>query len=209
MEIMDSVQIDDRMKEFPFPVHKYISCIVVRDSQILCGSRIPQIQQALEEFFTDTNLFFNGKEWIVLYSQEQEAYDILNISYGDFSNLLASFCLEAGISYVSRLPEMLRTLYLTHPDIIRLYYYDVESNNNLLEVLFTYLFYEKSVKYTARLLYVHRNTVLNKINKIEDVLGHSLDGDSDHFLLLLSCMIIKYQHTYMNRNVKGFFGKGN
>ncbi len=257
MRMTDSAEIGLRMKEFPFPVHTYIACIILRHSYPQHNGRMLEIQQALEEFFPDTNLFFDGKEWIVLYSQEQEAYDILDISYGDFSELLVHFGMEAGVSYVSRFPEMLRTLYLTaaasidlgngleippslkrlytyrqynayyvihlcaqnyvethntdnflyltHPDIIRLYYYDRENNNNLLEVLFTYLSCEKNVKHTARILYVHRNTVLNKLNKIESVLSHNLDYDSDHFLLLLSCMIMKYQHTYTKRDVNDFF----
>ncbi len=84
-------------------------------------------------------------------------------------------------------------IYLAHPDIVRLYYYDLEHNNNLLDVLFAYLSCAQNLSMTSQMLYMHRNTVQNKLNKIERFLKHKPFTEKDHFLMLLSCMIIKYQ----------------
>lgn len=251
-------QVEERMKDFPFPMHTYLACIVIRRTHPIRDNACAlEIQQALQNFFPETNLFLSGNEWIILFSQKNYTSDRLNISYDGFSELLARFHLYAGISYASRFPELLRTLYftaaasidlgkglsippyekriytyqqynayyiihlcaqnfmdlhktenliyLTHPDTTLLYYYDLENNTNLLDVLYTYLSCEGNTNQTSKLLYMHRNTVLNRLNKITSVLHHDPDYGSNHFLLLLSCMIIKYQQNYMKRNVDDCF----
>ncbi len=86
-------------------------------------------------------------------------------------------------------------IYLVHPDIIRLYYYDLEHKNNLLDVLFAYLSCAQNLSMASKMLYMHRNTVQNKLNKIENFLKHKPFTEKDHFLILLSCMIVKYQRV--------------
>lgn len=107
---------------------------------------------------------------------------------------------KSGLYYILK-----RKILLTHPDITRLYYYDVENNSNLLDVLSAYLSCGQNVNQTSQMLYMHRNTVLNKLNKIEEFLQHEFDYTTDHFLLLLSCMILRYQHQYTQRNVSDYF----
>lgn len=261
MNISTQQQAMKRIREFPHPLHRHIACIVIRGTQYQGATHIQAITQALQEFFINTNLYFSGEEWIVLYSQEEDTSDRLNISYENLSQLLDKFQLDAGISYVCQLPEELRTLYmtasasidlgkslsiapyikhiytyhqynayyvihlcsqrfselhktenliyLTHPDITRLYYYDIANNNNLLEVLFAYLSCGKNLLQASQMLYMHRNTVLNKLKKIEEFLEHGFDYDNDHFLLLLSCMIMHYQHTYTHHNISDYFSSHN
>lgn len=56
-------------------------------------------------------------------------------------------------------------IYLTHPDITRSYYYDLENNNNLLDVLFVYLNCGQNISLTSQQLLMHRNTALNKLKR--------------------------------------------
>lgn len=86
-------------------------------------------------------------------------------------------------------------IYLAHPDVVRLYYYDLENKSDLLDVLFTYLSCAQNLTLTAQELYMHRNTVMNKLNKIERFLHHKPFTEKNHWLILLSCMILKYQCT--------------
>ncbi len=94
-------------------------------------------------------------------------------------------------------------VYLAHPDVIRLYYYDLENKNNLLDVLEAYLTNAQNLTLTAQALYMHRNTVTNKLNKIEEVLGHKPFDQRNHFLILLSCMIVKYLRS--RKEITEFF----
>ncbi|MCH5250296.1 MAG: helix-turn-helix domain-containing protein [Lachnospiraceae bacterium] len=259
--LTDRTQILQRFDDFPFPLHKHIACIVARPViSSLNSYEIQKIQNGLQDFFPNINLFYTGAEWIVLYSQTKDTSDILDFSYDSFSALLEQYQLDAGISYSCQIPELLRTLYitasisielgkklsitpytkriytyhqynpyyvihlcsqkftelhntdnliyLTHPDITRLYYYDLENNSNLLDVLFAYISYGKNLTLTAQQLYMHRNTVLKKLKKIEEFLEHKLDYDTDQLLLLLSCIILKYQIYYTHRPLQDFFTEG-
>ena len=94
-------------------------------------------------------------------------------------------------------------VYLAHPDVIRLYYYDLENKNTLLDVLEAYLTNAQNPTLTARALYMHRNTVSNKLNKIEEVLGHKPFDEQNHFLILLSCMIVRYLRS--RKEITEFF----
>lgn len=256
--ITTQTQVMERLSHFPYQIHKHIACIVIRHSKSLRDlETIQKITQVLQNFFTDTNIFYHEKEWIVLYSQEKDTSDHLDISYQDFSDLLEHYQSYAGISYVCQLPEILRTLYLTadaaielgkrlsiasqyrriytyhqynpyyvihlcscyyrkihntenliyltHPDITRLYYYDLKYNSNLLDVLYSYLYCGQNLSHASQMLHMHRNTVLNKLNKISEFLQHDFNYESDHFLLLLSCMILQYQHMFLQKDVNEFF----
>ncbi len=261
MELSDRQQILERLDEFPYQLHTHIACVVVRSSVLgKNDTELLEAQKALQDFFPGTNLFYTGTEWILIYSQAKDTSDYLDISYEAFSSLLEQYKLEAGISYACRLPEILRTLYLTasaslelgkklgiapqikgiytyhqyntyyviqlcaqrftvlhktdnliyltHPDVTRIYYYDLEHHNNLLDVLFTYLICGKNIALTSQRLYMHRNTILNKLNKIEEFLQHRLEYDEEHLLLLLSCIIVKYQQFYTQRPLQDFFSTG-
>ena len=94
-------------------------------------------------------------------------------------------------------------VYLAHPDIIRLYYFDLENKNTLLDVLEAYLTNAQNLTLTAKALFMHRNTVSNKLNKIEEVLGHKPFNEENHFLILLSCMIVRYLSS--RREITEFF----
>ncbi|MBP3199515.1 MAG: helix-turn-helix domain-containing protein [Butyrivibrio sp.] len=256
-KISTQAQVIQRLKEFPYTLKKHIACIIVRPEHKQSASQVTKITKALKDFFKNTNLFFTEEEWIILYSQDKDTSDELDIDYRELSSILEKYGLNAGFSYVCQLPELLRTLfltadaalelgtgmsitpyisriytyhqynlyyiihlcaqaysashktdnliYLTHPDITRLYYYDEKNGNNLLMVMFEYLLSGQNTNIAAKALYMHRNTVINKLNKIEEVLGHKLDYEKDHYLFLVSCMIMDYQHNYTRNNISRYF----
>ncbi len=281
MRIITQEQAAERAKQFPYRMKRHLACIVVKadngsreisDGIIVNGNKrdnnkgpdenclpggIGKITRELRDFFVETNLFYTGKEWIVLYSQDKDTSVELDMDYNAFSTLLDKHCLNAGISYVCQLSEAYRTMYmtaeaavnlgtvmsippynnriytfhqynlyyilhlsarayfdiykndnlvfLTHPDVTRIYYYDKDNDNNLLEVLFGYLLSGQSAGLTAKNMHMHRNTVINKLNKIEEVLGHKLDFGKDRFLFLISCMIMDYQQNYAKYDISGYF----
>ncbi len=84
-------------------------------------------------------------------------------------------------------------MYLAHPDAVKLYYHDLDENDNFLEILTVYLRTGQSITESSKLLYMHRNTVHNKINKIKELIHLDLESGSDCYLLLLSCMLLQYQ----------------
>lgn len=93
-------------------------------------------------------------------------------------------------------------LYLMHPAVIFLTRYDRANNSNLRDVLFYYLINDRSLVKTAAATYMHRNTVINKINKITDLLKLDFEDGQLRQRLLLSCQIIRYYELVMQQEFR-------
>lgn len=89
-------------------------------------------------------------------------------------------------------------LYLIHPVIVHLMRYDQKHNTNLREVLYYYLLNNQDLKHTADLLYMHRNTVANKINLIRSICPVDFGDGALSQRLLLSCQIVMYNERILS-----------
>lgn len=67
---------------------------------------------------------------------------------------------------------------------------DHEKGTHLYETLFQYLLNGKNTTQTAKLLEIHRNTLLHRISQIQEVLGEDL-GDEELSRRILSAMLLK------------------
>ena len=93
-------------------------------------------------------------------------------------------------------------IYLIHPAIVALYRYDTNNDSNLLDVLFYYILNERSISLTGKALYMHRNTVLNKIKKITEIIQVPIEDGHTDFRILSSCLIVRYYQRYLNQKIK-------
>ena len=93
-------------------------------------------------------------------------------------------------------------VFLSHPGVLAITRYDRTNNGDLRDVLFTYLLNRCSISRTAQALYMHRNTIIYKINKIEDILGQSMDDPYVRHSLVFSCMLIRYRENFQNEHVQ-------
>ncbi|MCD8224146.1 MAG: helix-turn-helix domain-containing protein [Clostridiales bacterium] len=93
-------------------------------------------------------------------------------------------------------------VYLMHPSIIKLARYDVAHKTNLRDLLFYYLLCGCSLNRTASLMYMHRNTVMNKLNKINEIIGIPLDDGFVRHRLIISCLVYRYYSDYMHMTIQ-------
>ena len=85
-----------------------------------------------------------------------------------------------------------RLIYLAHPIITELIRHDNINGNNLLEVLFSYIENDCSILETAEATHFHRNTIVNKLNKIKELFSIDLDDNTLKRELLFSCQVLRY-----------------
>lgn len=90
-------------------------------------------------------------------------------------------------------------IYLVSPCIIELYRYDLKHNADLLTTLFHYLMNGCNVSITSKAIYMHRNTVFNKLKKINSIITLPLDNGRTQFKLFMSCFIVTYYREYLER----------
>ena len=93
-------------------------------------------------------------------------------------------------------------IYLAHPATIHLLRYDKAHKTNLHDVLYYYLLNNKNVGKTAASLYMHRNTVLNKLDKILELVKLDLNDNLLCQRLIISGQIIRYYETVMGLDIK-------
>lgn len=93
-------------------------------------------------------------------------------------------------------------IYLVHPSIIKICRYDAEHKTNLRDVLFYYLLSGCSLNRTAQSMYMHRNTVLNKLNKISELTDIPLEDGYTRHRMIMSCLIMRYYEEYLHLNVR-------
>ena len=78
-------------------------------------------------------------------------------------------------------------------DIVR---YDRNNGTDMRGILYVYLSNNCRVGETARILFLHRNTLVGKIKKIEELMGHSLDDSMLREQLMFSFHVDKYIEKY-------------
>lgn len=92
-------------------------------------------------------------------------------------------------------------IYLCHPGLIALMNHDRKTGGNLTEVMHIYLRNERNSALAAKKLFIHRNTMLNKVHRIEEILGETLDDPRLRERLLFSYHVIEYTTKYRNEDV--------
>ena len=83
-------------------------------------------------------------------------------------------------------------VYIAHPSIIALLSYDKRTGDNLLNVLKEYLNNNQNVSLTASALYMHRNTLSNKLKKIKQITGDDISHPEVIFQYQLSFLLLNF-----------------
>ena len=93
-------------------------------------------------------------------------------------------------------------IYLIHPSILKICRYDAEHNTNLRDVLYYYLLCGCNLGRTAQIMYMHRNTVLNKLNKINEIAEIPLEDGYTQQRMIMSCLVVRYYEEYLNMTIQ-------
>jgi len=86
--------------------------------------------------------------------------------------------------------DEMRNLY--EETLYKLEKYDTKNSSNLLETLEMYLEKHRNIGLSAEFLYIHRNTMKYRINRIEEILGCDLKDDNIIFQITLCIKIKKF-----------------
>lgn len=92
-------------------------------------------------------------------------------------------------------------VHLCHPALIAMVMDDSRTGSNLTDVLYEYLCCERNAALAAKRLYIHRNTMLYKIHKIEGIIGQSLDDPRLRERLLFSYRVLEYMRRYCKEDI--------
>lgn len=82
---------------------------------------------------------------------------------------------------------------LRHPDTIRLYEYDRQNGTEYLETLYQYLLHDRNAVQAAKVLYVHRNTMSYRLEKLREMLTFDMEDGDTRIFVLMSILLLKCQ----------------
>lgn len=69
--------------------------------------------------------------------------------------------------------------------------YDKNHDGNYEETLYNYLKYDGSIQAVGNEMYIHRNTITYRMNKIRDLLGNNLETAEDRLPYEIACRILR------------------
>lgn len=85
---------------------------------------------------------------------------------------------------------------MCHPCVLSIQDYDEQNGTNLLESLYFYLKYEKSIHSAAQAMHVHRNTLYNRICKIKSIIEIDWDNHNVVKYICMSIRILEYVEEF-------------
>lgn len=139
------------------------------------------------------------------FMQVKEAYIQAKIAYdfGIFDKEARSLLFQEH--YVPCLANALNSTValscLCHPKVLRLWLRGGEKGHVLVETLRCYLIHGRNTNATARAMELHRNTVLYRITRLQELLGDDLDSSdaNTYLMLILSCLLV--DHVQASRRI--------
>ena len=158
---------------------------------------ISNSSRAIEHLYT---LYFNARS--VLDISEKMG---LKPKYKNIYPHLENSCFQlidlAFESYIKHVGHS-NIVYLTHPAVWTLLIHDFQNHTDLLDVLYSYITHNCNVSETAKDMFFHRNTILNKLNRIKELTALKLDDNRLLYNLFLSCNIVMYYRDYVGNIMK-------
>ncbi len=140
-----------------------------------------------------SNCFGDLTELKLYYKQSLLAID-LGKSIGEYETGLYYYY-DYSLMYMVRICGMQEDLkFFCHPAIIQLHDYDQAKGTHYLETLEAYIKNYKNYYLAADAAYIHRNTMVYRINKIKEITGLSLD-DNEMLDLRMSLEIYRFMKT--------------
>lgn len=94
--------------------------------------------------------------------------------------------------------------YICDPGMITLTRYDQKHGTNLTDTLYNYLMSGQSIAQCSRNMFVHRNTLINKLTKIEDILNQKLDDPYFMYKMFFSFQVVNYAEKVLGKQVDDF-----
>ncbi|WFR56885.1 helix-turn-helix domain-containing protein [Anaerocolumna sp. AGMB13025] len=138
-----------------------------------------------------SNVFSNLVLLKTYYNQSLLALELGEAVQKDITPL--SYYRNYALQYMIRVCSRHADLkYFCHPAVIQLYEYDQTKHTHYLETLEAFLKYNKNSYAAAEAIYIHRNTLVYRINKIKEITGLNLDEHED-LSLMVSLEICKYE----------------
>jgi len=197
ISILDIKQVNDLFADALVSVHEECAVLIIRctGKQQLHEKKKQQLEQFLKKDITlccgVSMIFSNFMHLRYYYIQSKFAAAQCKPPKN------SSLCLYEDY----QIEHVLQTLSLgtdprcfCHPGILSLWESGSESQRDLVHCLYNYFLNGKNISATADAIHVHRNTLIYRLSKAEEILNVDIKQPSAEqaFLFIISCLIVQY-----------------
>ena len=171
---------------FGLVFHDYVAVILccAREAPLLTElwKMLPQ-----EEYLCGISLPFSDANGM----QRAGNQAALALLYGSQTPPSVSHCIDHAFEYfLNKLAgDKSFGTELLHPGLMRLKRYDERHGTDFYNTLYQYLLSERNVVATAKALFIHRNSMIYRLQRIQQLLDVDLDDPNMRLYLLLSYQI--------------------
>ncbi|SFB02263.1 PucR C-terminal helix-turn-helix domain-containing protein [Acetitomaculum ruminis DSM 5522] len=131
--------------------------------------------------------FSNLDDVSVYYKQAELALNLGKQEAGTISHCIDYIWDHVSVTYAPTFFD----LHLCHPAVKKLLDYDNEHGTKFLETLHYYLRNERRLTQTAKMMYLHRNTLFYRIERITEIMDTDMEDPDEREHILLSLMILR------------------
>ena len=183
------------------------SCVLIRGRDLICirnlsrESQNENYRERMAVFLREnvakagsSNAFTGYRELPVYLKQACEALRLgeKNSPYFwhyEFGDYMVPYLMERATSEYS-LEQ------IVHPGVYRLMEYDIEKSTSLYQTLKTYLEHGGNATQIAEKLYIHRSTLMKRLDKIQSLTGIRLEKQEERFYVDMSCRLLEYHKSH-------------
>ncbi|MFZ7121374.1 MAG: PucR family transcriptional regulator [Eubacteriaceae bacterium] len=183
------------------------------DDNIIVIINLSRIKKTKDEYFTNFNHFVREGNFRVGYSDYSKGLSNLKeyfcqagiaLTLGTKHNPTMrahQFCDYVLIYMLNKITEELPAKYLYSPILSRLYDYDRENNTEYVQTLQMYLKNNMNALQTAKDLYIHRATIVYRLERIKEISKTDFKNADEMLHLYISLKLLN-SNTYVYSDEK-------
>ena len=196
----DAEELSQKLNARVFSHDNYYVCLLTGTCAEEYDSRT---HLGIEEFLAERNFyaglsygFFNIVNLSIGYKQAAEAVKVLlntlnGIHYYAFADSIVTYLVNTSVNCGEFTMES-----LCHPSVYKIFEYDKKYGSDYMNFLRIYIYSGGSVKRTAEALYMHKNTVYQKIEKLKESFHVDVNDLYAYVKLYVSLVILEQMPIY-------------
>lgn len=161
----------------------------------LCNLRLlggrKQGEEILSKYFRQIFYYGGSSSEFTDFARIKEMLEQAEISLKSSTGAIGSICVfeDAVMPYIISKLRITGEQLLIHPCVEILKNYDKRNGNKLSETFFAYLLNERRIAQTAGVLDIPRSTLLNRLQRIDEILDIDVDQPEIRLHIILSYML--------------------
>lgn len=173
-----------------------VACVLEEKAVLLCNLDMQSeksFSKELMKMLSDSSCRAGGSYIFsdICQIREQKILAETALIYGEKSTGCVNNCEKYILPYLKDLIIKNSNVDFYHPAIEQLEVYDSENSTELVETLYCFLRMERNYGHTAKKMFVHRNTIQYRIEKIKELTELDLEDVQIRMHVLLSLWIKK------------------